>query len=165
MIEIETNLRIYEIEKGVQGNYYQRRITMIMIEYGGATREFFDLVGLEGNPKRGWRKKLGSAWKKGRRLDDPVLPKKKKTKSRSADKKFYASWEWKKLRFEILKKYGAVCMLCGSKEYIVCDHIKPRKKFPELELEQDNIQVLCNSCNMGKSNDDYTDFRPVSFGH
>lgn len=64
------------------------------------------------------------------------------------------------MRFETLKKYGAVCMLCESKEYIVCDHIKPRSKFPELELDPENVQVLCNSCNMGKSNDDYTDFRP-----
>jgi len=51
-------------------------------------------------------------------------------------------------------------MLCNSEERIVVDHIKPRSKFPELELVFDNCQVLCNSCNMGKSNNDYTDFRP-----
>jgi 5-methylcytosine-specific restriction endonuclease McrA len=51
-------------------------------------------------------------------------------------------------------------MLCGATERIVVDHIKPRRKFPELELDLDNLQVLCNDCNMGKSNDDYTDFRP-----
>ena len=75
-------------------------------------------------------------------------------------KDFYSSWEWKKARFEILKKYGPECMLCGSNHRIVVDHIKPRSKFPLLELDQDNLQVLCNDCNMGKSNDDYTDFRP-----
>jgi len=75
-------------------------------------------------------------------------------------KDFYFSWEWKKARFEILKKYGPECMLCGSNHRIVVDHIKPRSKFPLLELDQDNLQVLCNDCNMGKSNDDYTDFRP-----
>lgn len=73
---------------------------------------------------------------------------------------FYSSWEWKKARFETLKRYGAVCMLCGSEERIVVDHIRPRSRFPELELDLDNLQVLCNDCNMGKSNDDYTDFRP-----
>lgn len=82
---------------------------------------------------------------------------KKKNKKKNA---FYFSWEWKKLRYETLKKYGAICMLCGSDYRIVCDHIKPRSKFPELELDPDNVQVLCNECNMGKGNNDYTDFRP-----
>lgn len=75
---------------------------------------------------------------------------------------FYRSWEWKKARFETIKKYGAVCMCCGYEgPRIVVDHIKPRSKFPKLELDLSNLQVLCNDCNMGKSNDDYTDFRPV----
>jgi len=82
----------------------------------------------------------------------------RKSKKRYGDS-FYSSWEWKKARFETLSRYGAVCMLCNSTERICVDHIKPRKKFPELELDLDNLQVLCNDCNMGKSNDDYTDFR------
>ncbi len=84
----------------------------------------------------------------------------KSSKTKQAARDFYMSWEWKKARFETLKRYGAVCMLCGSEHRIVVDHIKPRSKFPELALEFDNLQVLCNDCNMGKSNDDYTDFRP-----
>lgn len=80
---------------------------------------------------------------------------------KSKAKGFYRSWEWKKARFETLKRYGAICMLCGSDKYIVVDHIKPRSKYPELELDLDNLQVLCNDCNMGKSNDDETDFRPI----
>lgn len=74
--------------------------------------------------------------------------------------KFYSSWEWKKARFEILKRYGAKCMLCGSTHRIVVDHIKPKRFFPDLALDLDNLQVLCDECNRGKSNDDYTDFRP-----
>jgi len=73
---------------------------------------------------------------------------------------FYSTWEWKKARFETIKRYGAKCMLCGSEDRIVVDHIKPRKKYPDLELDLNNLQVLCNDCNMGKSNDDFTDFRP-----
>jgi 5-methylcytosine-specific restriction endonuclease McrA len=73
---------------------------------------------------------------------------------------FYASWEWKKLRFEVLKAYGAVCMLCNSTDHIVVDHIKPRSKYPHLQLVFENMQVLCDACNKGKSNDDETDFRP-----
>lgn len=73
---------------------------------------------------------------------------------------FYSSWEWKKARYEALKRYGAKCMLCGSTHRIVVDHIKPRRFYPELELCPENLQVLCNDCNQGKSYDDETDFRP-----
>ena len=51
-------------------------------------------------------------------------------------------------------------MLCNSTENIVVDHILPRKKFPKLAMDINNLQVLCRDCNMGKSDDDYTDFRP-----
>lgn len=81
-------------------------------------------------------------------------------KAKKKSDNFYKSWEWKKLRFEVLKYYGAKCMLCGAENRIVVDHIYPRKKFPHLEMEFSNMQVLCQDCNQGKSNDDYTDFRP-----
>ena len=83
----------------------------------------------------------------------------KKKPKRESKKVFYNSWRWKKVRFEALKKYGPECMCCKSDYRLVVDHIKPRSKFPELELDIDNLQILCNECNMGKSNDDYTDFR------
>ena len=43
------------------------------------------------------------------------------------------------------------------------DHIKPRKKYPKLALDVDNLQVLCNECNHGKGNRDDTDWRGDSF--
>ena len=88
---------------------------------------------------------------------NPKPPEKKRSKKQIS---FYKTWEWKKARYNTLKKYGAVCMLCGSDYRVVVDHIKPRSEYPELELDEDNLQVLCNECNMGKSNDDQTDFRP-----
>ncbi len=39
------------------------------------------------------------------------------------------------------------------------DHIKPRRKYPELALSRSNLQVLCNLCNHGKGNWDETDWR------
>jgi len=99
------------------------------------------------------------AWHKGRNIKNGVTKScRPKGEKKSGD--FYSSWAWKKLRFEVLKYYGAKCMLCGSEERICVDHIYPRKKFPHLEMSFDNLQVLCDSCNRGKSNDDYTDFRP-----
>ena len=50
-------------------------------------------------------------------------------------------------------------MVCGSTERIHVDHIKPRSKYPELELDINNLQVLCEDCNIGKSNIDETDWR------
>jgi 5-methylcytosine-specific restriction endonuclease McrA len=87
----------------------------------------------------------------------PKAKKRHKPKFRDA---FYGSWEWLKLRYEVLKAYGAVCMCCGDTGRIVIDHIKSRRRYPELQLEFDNLQVLCNRCNKGKSYDDETDWRP-----
>lgn len=42
------------------------------------------------------------------------------------------------------------------------DHIKPKSKYPELALEFSNMQVLCDPCNMGKSNIYDTDWRDLT---
>ena len=89
---------------------------------------------------------------------------KRKDPRRKSPSRFYKSWEWKKARYKALQRYGAICMCCGvtpaDGKVIVVDHILPVSKYPEKALDQDNLQVLCNDCNMGKSNDDETDFRP-----
>ena len=73
---------------------------------------------------------------------------------------FYSSREWRSLRVKALVKNGRRCCLCGAtpREGVVLhvDHIKPRSLYPELELELDNLQILCEACNLGKSNH-YTD--------
>jgi hypothetical protein len=85
-------------------------------------------------------------------------PKKKK---RRGD--FYRSPEWLRARYEALKKYGRQCAVCGAtpggavKMHV--DHIKPRSRFPHLELSIDNLQVLCAACNLGKGNSDEIDWR------
>lgn len=77
--------------------------------------------------------------------------------TRKQDKDFYTSREWRELRYRVLRKHGSSCMCCGKnyKDHgvvIHVDHIKPRSKFPELSLEFTNLQVLCEDCNIGKSN-------------
>lgn len=79
-------------------------------------------------------------------------------------KEFYLTKPWLELRYFVLKKHaiehGRICLLCGnSNKPLHVDHIKPRSKFPELELDPYNLQVLCESCNLGKSNKDDTDWR------
>jgi len=72
------------------------------------------------------------------------------------DGSFYHSKAWRSLRVKAILKYGRKCCLCGRsvKDGIVLhvDHIKPRSKFPKLELKLWNLQILCEDCNLGKSN-------------
>jgi 5-methylcytosine-specific restriction endonuclease McrA len=93
---------------------------------------------------------------------DGVETKRKKEKKYKGDD-FLNSYEWRVLRMRIIVKYGAKCQCCGAtpKDGIVInvDHIKPRKLFPELALDENNLQILCNVCNHGKSNWDDTDWR------
>ncbi len=95
----------------------------------------------------------------------PKLPKIKKPKAQPKGSfgEFYESREWFELRYAVLKQHGARCMICGRTRsdgvVMHVDHIKPRSKFPELELEASNLQVLCRPCNLGKSNIDQTDWR------
>lgn len=79
-----------------------------------------------------------------------------------ASKAFYNSRAWARLRFEAFRAYGRTCMLCGATANLVVDHIRPRSKFPELQLDPDNVQILCNSCNRGKTDINMTDFRQVN---
>lgn len=104
---------------------------------------------------------------------NPKIARRKLTKAQkketSSRLKFYDSWDWKKARYQVLQRHGPVCMLCGAergdtdsagKPVKICiDHIKPISKFPELRLDQSNLQVLCYDCNKGKGAWDQTDWR------
>ena len=77
--------------------------------------------------------------------------------------KFYNSEEWRRVRYLALRASRGVCELCGvgptHGHPLHVDHIKPRSKHPELALEISNLQVLCEDCNLGKSNIDEIDWR------
>lgn len=78
---------------------------------------------------------------------------------------FYHSPEWLELRYQALKLHGGKCQCCGRSppEVVLnADHVKPRIKFPGLQLAISNIQVLCRDCNVGKGFKDQTDWRPKS---
>lgn len=81
---------------------------------------------------------------------------------------FYKSWEWKKLRYEILKERGRRCECCGATPdngaVIVVDHIQPVRKHWNLRLEKSNLQILCNDCNMGKGWHDTTRWADQNVG-
>ena len=63
-------------------------------------------------------------------------------------------------RYQILKAANGKCQLCGvsaNDAVLHVDHIKPRSKGGSNDI--DNLQCLCEQCNLGKSNRDDTDFR------
>lgn len=143
-----------------------KKVEALMSANGGYSKKSLTGLGVSWPPQKGWKKAL---------IDEiagiPVRAsthRQKAKKSRASKAKsssFYASWEWKQVRYESLKIHGRQCMCCGwspspgSNGRLCVDHIKPRSKFPELALEVSNTQVLCNECNMGKSNIYEDDFR------
>ena len=94
-----------------------------------------------------------------------VSNKKNKPKNKNDVKadSFLQSYEWRKLRLEVFLKHGRRCQCCGATPdtgaIMNVDHIKPRKLFPSLALDINNLQVLCHECNHGKGNWNQTDFR------
>jgi uncharacterized protein (TIGR02646 family) len=104
-------------------------------------------------------------------------PKHKKGRGRNAKKRakvsmldnknFYTSTHWQELRVRVLENNKCCCMMCGASPKedgikLHVDHIKPRSKYPELSLDYNNLQVLCEPCNLGKGNRYETDYRPDS---
>jgi 5-methylcytosine-specific restriction endonuclease McrA len=92
--------------------------------------------------------------------------KKQKTKRKKKQRHdFYSTDQWRALRYKVLKRYQRRCMCCGAspddgKTVLHVDHIKPRSKYPALELDENNLQILCADCNLGKGNSDEIDYRP-----
>lgn len=88
-----------------------------------------------------------------------------KVQVKNDSRNFYLSREWRAVRYKALCQSSGRCQCCGASPatgtVLHVDHIKPRSKFPALELDIENLQVLCVDCNMGKSNKDQTDWRPV----
>jgi 5-methylcytosine-specific restriction endonuclease McrA len=76
---------------------------------------------------------------------------------------FYACIQWRTLRYLALKNCEGRCQSCGATAAdgvrIHVDHIKPRSRFPNLALSLENLQVLCDDCNIGKGAWDETDWR------
>jgi 5-methylcytosine-specific restriction endonuclease McrA len=94
-------------------------------------------------------------------LEKPARP--KRESDDQGIKRFYASWQWRHLRFDFLKGKARRCQCCGRTPAdgikIVVDHIKPVRHFWHLRLDPNNLQIFCDACNMGKSSRGADDFR------
>lgn len=88
-----------------------------------------------------------------KRMDEGsyFLPKicksKEKTVHRKNNTNFYDTEEWQSIRKAVVKLFGAKCMRCNFVGLVHVDHVKPRSKFPDLELDITNMQILCEKCN------------------
>lgn len=120
----------------------------------GFTRKLLADWGVSWPPRKGWAEEFAARLK---------VERKAPAKTRSEKSEFYASWEWKTLRMKVLERHGRICMCCGATPEdgakIVVDHIKPLGEFWGLRLDETNMQVLCEDCNMGKGNWLHRDFR------
>ncbi len=111
-------------------------------------RRYFDAKGYKATPQQSLYDKLIEVFYSGQDPDVTVM-----------DRGFYDTPAWKRLRRRVLKRYGRACMKCGTHDGPTIDHVKPRSLFPELSLDFDNLQVLCQPCNSSKSNRHETDYR------
>lgn len=73
---------------------------------------------------------------------------------------FFASEQWKHLRYAELKLSGRRCYCCGSNSGVMnVDHIIPLNVAPELKVKPWNLQTLCADCNQGKGWSDITNWK------
>lgn len=94
-----------------------------------------------------------------------IKPTKRNKKRQRKKETFYSSKEWRELRYKAFKLHGRSCLCCGASPPDVVlhvDHIRPRSLYPELELDINNLQILCKDCNLGKSNKDSIDYRQTT---
>ncbi len=59
-----------------------------------------------------------------------------------------SSKKYKDFRIECFKKDNYTCVICGSKEKIEMDHIKPYYKYIELRYDITNVRTLCRECHI-----------------
>lgn len=94
---------------------------------------------------------------RGETVSHPDISNKKKYNG------FYQSQKWKELRYIALRNSDGRCQCCGAKAsdgvQLHVDHILPRSIYPKLELNLDNLQILCSDCNIGKGNWDMTNWK------
>lgn len=65
-------------------------------------------------------------------------------------KRFYNSKAWKKCREIVLKRDNYLCQSCFRKGIIklanTVHHIESYKERPDLALDTDNLEVICDPC-------------------
>lgn len=83
--------------------------------------------------------------------------------SREKYAEFMTSDGWRYVRYMALRKYGNHCKACGrgpeDSVKIHVDHIIPCSRAWDKRLDINNLQILCEDCNMGKGGSFADDWR------
>jgi len=58
----------------------------------------------------------------------------------------------KDMRERVLEITGGFCFLCGVRRAVHLHHFLPVQRWPELELDEDNLRGMCFDCHMGHEN-------------
>lgn len=76
--------------------------------------------------------------------------------ARQLGNRFYASAAWRKLRAAFLAEHP-LCADCERRGRTTAaahvHHVKPRKERPDLALDSDNLESLCQPCHNAKGRD------------
>lgn len=75
--------------------------------------------------------------------------------SRGDRSDFYLTSDWFRARHHVLKR-DPICVECRVAPSTHCDHIKPRRLFPELALDESNLRGLCATCHNRRSARQYS---------
>lgn len=104
-------------------------------------------------------------------------------RTKQQKRKFYDSGDWKKLRAEIKKRDNYECQECkrngivsvDTNEYsesakrkkimLLVDHIKELDVYPELALDDDNLETLCVGCHNKKHGREFGKKKPNKWLH
>ena len=105
------------------------------------------------------KKRAAKLKKKVKRVKLKSILRVKRDKALISNAIFYKSGKFKDASKLIIDEFGEKCMCCNNINKNKVVHIKSRRKYPELELELSNLQILCEPCNVGKGNWDETDWR------
>lgn len=71
-----------------------------------------------------------------------------------SNQSFYKTTKWKRKRKQILKRDGYLCVECKRygrmREATTVHHIKELEDYPELGVEESNLESLCRECHNKK---------------
>jgi len=81
-----------------------------------------------------------------------------------AQERVYRQARWRKLRALHLKVYNQ-CVVCGSREGLQVDHIRPYANNPALFYDHTNLQTLCTMHHSQKTALDRDIVRHISVDH
>lgn len=167
--------RIYYSNRGKTPPLTQDRVDAIRIEfdkyYADTGKCLYSDLGIKHSAERilgydcGKVHSIKEAWNiiksyAGRDIVDII----DKEYSKDAAKRFYSSVRWQSLRVHIIEEQKGRCQMCGAsyKEdgiKIHVDHIVPLSVDWSRRLDKNNLQLLCEACNLGKGNKYTTDWR------